>query len=124
MEKIVYDNTVSTFADDTLIVAVNAAGTSAATAAGAYVPDNFRRVIFVVHRTDDDNNAVAFAAVAKPGQEIEVHPIGGSIEIFPAKIPTYNQFFLDGSTSFVTAQATSLRGVPNPTGLNAWSRLA
>ncbi|GLH75603.1 hypothetical protein SSBR45G_05110 [Bradyrhizobium sp. SSBR45G] len=123
MEKIIYDNTVSTFADDTQIVVVNAAGTSASTATAIYPPNNFRRVIFLVNRIDDSNNAVAFTAVATPGQEVEIHPVGGNIEVFATRIPTYNQNFLDGSSSFVTAQGTALRGVPNPGSLNAWSRL-
>ncbi|WP_257164877.1 hypothetical protein [Bradyrhizobium sp. SRS-191] len=124
MEKIVSDNNFSTFADDTQIVAVNAAGTSAATAAGVNVPNNFRRVIIVANRVDASNYAVALGSVAIPGQEVEIHPVGGDIEVFPSSIPTFNQNFLDGSPSFVTARGAALRGISSPSvGLNAWSRL-
>jgi len=124
MEKIIYDNNVSTFTDDTQINVVDAAGTSASGATGLFVPGNFKRVIFLVNRVDDSNYAVGFLSIAVPGQEVEIHPIGGSIEVFATKIPTYNQNFLDGNQSFVTSEGSGLRGVPNPFGLNAWSRLS
>lgn len=115
MQKVVFNNNVVTFADDILVLEINAAGTNASGATGLVPPANFERVVFVVTRVDDNNRAVAFFGLPTVAQEIEIHPVGGEIEVFATKFdPSPPSTFLDGSTSFTTTLGASLRGVVKP----------